>query len=310
MSRRPGDLAVFLLVAFGLSWLFAVPLWLSGGSGLVTVTGLAMMFTPAIAVLTVWRLRHREVPFREWAGRTGLTFGGRPGRAWKYIAVAWAGTVLLTLLATAISVATGLLSVDLAGLSLFRAQIASLGRGASLPLDPHTLAVIQLAQGLIMGPVVNAIPALGEEYGWRGWLLPRLMPLGATKALVASGVIWGLWHAPLTLRGYNYPQLGAWAAVMFVGFCVLFGIFLGRLRLASGSVWPAVAGHGVLNALAGLPLLLGDAAHPPNLAVAGVTGLVGWALLAVVAAFVLRTGRPPARPTPVQGEPTGPAVQG
>ncbi|WP_248959451.1 CPBP family intramembrane glutamic endopeptidase [Sphaerisporangium perillae] len=300
MFRRPGDLAVFLLVAFGLSWLFAVPLWVSGGSGLVTVTGLAIMFTPAIAVLAVWRPHHREVPFRAWAGRTGLTFGGRAGRVWKYIAVAWAGTVLLTVLATAISAATGLLSVDLSGLSLFRAQLASASQGSPLPIDPHTLVVIQVVQGLIMGPVINAIPALGEEYGWRGWLLPRLMPLGTAKALVASGVIWGLWHAPLTLRGYNYPQLGAWAAVMFVGFCVLAGILLGWLRLASDSVWPAVAGHGALNALGGLPILLGDAAHPPNLAVAGITGLVGWALLAVVAAVILKKRRPAARPAPVQ----------
>ncbi|GII83761.1 hypothetical protein Ssi03_17510 [Sphaerisporangium siamense] len=300
MSRRPGDLAVFLLVAYGLSWLAALPLWITGRSGLTTVTGFVMMFTPALAVLAVWRLRHRDVPFREWARATGLTLGPARGRGLRFVLIGWGGTALLVLLALGVSVATGLLSVDLSGLSLLRRELASATGGTSLPLDPRTLAVIQVVQGLVIGPVLNAIPSLGEEYGWRGWLLPRLMPLGAVRALIVSGVIWGLWHAPLTLRGYNYAQLGPWAAPVFVVFCVLFGIFLGVLRLRSGSVWPAVAGHGTLNALGGLPLLLGDAARPPDLLLAGITGVVGWVLLAVVAIVLLR-GRPvPAAPVPPQ----------
>src|SRR5690606_13998217 len=100
------------------------------------------------------------------------------------------------------------------------------------------------------------------------------------------GVIWGLWHAPVTLLGYNYPELGAWAALMFVGFCVLFGAILGWLRLRSGSVWPAAIGHGALNGIAALPMMIGDAANPPNLVIGGITGLVGWALLAVVVAVL------------------------
>jgi hypothetical protein len=68
---------------------------------------------------------------------------------------------------------------------------------------------------------------------------------------------------------------------------VLFGAVLGWLRLRSGSVWPAVIGHGALNATAGLVLFVGDAAHPPNPALAGIVGVVGWPVLAVVAALLL-----------------------
>ncbi|WP_344944076.1 CPBP family intramembrane glutamic endopeptidase, partial [Sphaerisporangium flaviroseum] len=128
-------------------------------------------------------------------------------------------------------------------------------------------------------------------------LLPRLMPLGTWRALLVSGVMWGAWHAPLTLRGYNYPELGAWAAPMFVVFCVAYGCLLGWLRLYSGSAWPAVVGHGALNASVGLVLLVGDAAAPPNLVVAGITGLVGSALLAVVSAVLFKL-RPVRRPAP------------
>jgi len=123
------------------------------------------------------------------------------------------------------------------------------------------------------------------------------MPLGTWRALLVSGVIWGAWHFPLTLRGYNYPELGAWAAPMFIVFCVVFGALLSWLRLYSGSVWPAVVGHGSLNASAGLALLIGDAADPPVLAVVGITGLVGSVLLAVVSVLLFKY-RPVGRSAP------------
>jgi hypothetical protein len=114
---------------------------------------------------------------------------------------------------------------------------------------------------------------------------------GLWPGLVLTGAIWGLWHAPLTLRGYDYPDLGPFAAPMFVGFCVIFGVLIGWLRLWTGSVWPAVVAHAALNGCAGIVLLVGDAAAPPNLALAGISGVVGWVLLAVLCAALVRLVR-------------------
>ncbi|WP_433215958.1 lysostaphin resistance A-like protein [Microtetraspora malaysiensis] len=297
--RRVNDLAVFLVVAFGGAWLVALPLWL-GGSGLATPAlmpvATAMMFTPSLGVLAVWLICRRGTPFREWAGRTGLGLGPARGRTFKVLAATWVGTPLLVLAALAVSALVGAVRLDLGGLSLFRAGLEAAG-GA--PLPPETLAVAQLVSAIVVAPLLNAIPSLGEEWGWRGYLLPRLLGGAALdaaprptrivwRAMLVSGVIWGLWHAPLTLLGYNYPNLGPWAALMFVGACVLLGAIFGWVRLRTGSVWPAVVGHGAFNASAGLILLVGDAAYPPNLALAGATGVVGWAVLAVVVA-VLRS---------------------
>ncbi|MFJ2029208.1 lysostaphin resistance A-like protein [Streptosporangium sp. NPDC087985] len=295
MSRRPTDLWLFLLAAFGLSWLATLPIWLTGApldSPMITLLGIVMMFTPTLGVLAV-RLygRRRGEPgttWREWAGRTGLTLGGRRGRTFALIALAWFGVPLLVVAAIALSAALGLLALDLGGLSLFREGLAAATGGQGPAMDPKVLAIVLLAAAVLIAPLINSIAAFGEEWGWRGWLLPRLMPLGTWRALLVSGVIWGAWHAPLTLRGYNYPGLGAWAAPMFVIFCVVFGCLLGWLRLYSGSIWPAVVGHGALNASAGLILFVGDAAAPPDPAIAGITGLVGSVLLAVVAAVLFK----------------------
>ncbi|MFF4417306.1 CPBP family intramembrane glutamic endopeptidase [Streptosporangium sp. NPDC001559] len=289
MPRRSTDLWLFLIVTFGLSWLFALPLWLTGsplGSPLLVVTAAVMMFTPTLGVLAV-RLhgRRRGEPgttWREWARSTGLTLGERPGRTAALFALAWLGVPLLVAVAIALSAALGLFGLDLDGFSLFKQGLEQAAPGRPLPSSPGALVAVQVALAVFLAPLINVIPALGEEWGWRGWLLPRLMPLGTWRAILVSGVIWGAWHAPLTLRGYNYPELGVWAAPFFVVFCVAFGALLGWLRLRSGSVWPAAVGHGSLNASGSLILLFADAAHPPSLVVAGITGLVGSALLAVL----------------------------
>ncbi|MBB2911916.1 membrane protease YdiL (CAAX protease family) [Streptosporangium becharense] len=302
MSRRPAELWLFLLVAFGLSWLFALPVWLADhplGSPTLTLAALAMMFTPALGVLAVWLSgRRRGEPgttWREWARSTGLTLGERRGRTVALVAVAWLGTPVLVIAAIALSAALGVLSVDLQGLSLFRRSLEAASGGQAISLDPWALVAAQVASAFLIAPLINTIAAFGEEWGWRGWLLPWLAPLGTWKALLVSGLIWGLWHFPLTLRGYNYPELGAWAAPTFMIFCVAFGALLGWSRLRSGSVWPAAIGHGSLNGSAALVLLVGDAAEPPSLVVAGITGLVGCVLVTAVTVVLFRikpVGRP------------------
>lgn len=319
--RRHADVRLFLLVAFGASWLIALPLWTGPFSpAAFQLIAIPMMFTPSLGVLAVWLTRRRGTPFKEWARATGLTLGPDRSTTAPLLVAALLGVPLLVAVALLVSAAVGVVRLDVAGLSLYRAQA-----GAALdkvPLDPQVLYVVQVAQAVLIAPFINAIPAFGEEWGWRGWLLPRLLgdpavapvpavvsgpaasqapgtgerrPARVWPAMVLSGVIWGLWHAPLTLKGYNYPALGAWATVLFVGFCVVFGALLGWMRLRSRSVWPAVIAHGSVNAVTGLALLLGDADAPPNPALAGITGIVGWVLLAVVVLVAYRL-RPVAVP--------------
>ncbi|GAA3711949.1 CPBP family intramembrane metalloprotease [Nonomuraea antimicrobica] len=298
--KRP--LLVFVVLAFGLSWGVALPLWLGDGlaSPLTQALATLMMFTPAVGVLGAWAVS--RTPFRQWAGETGLTLGPRRGRTGALVLAAWLGVPALVFLAMGISVATGLVSLDLDRLSLLRAALGA--RGLEVPADLGSVALMQIVVAVVAGPVLNAVPVLGEEWGWRGWLVPRLVAShGMTAGLLVSGAIWGVWHAPLTLLGYNYPRLGSWAALCFIGFCMLAGVVMGWLRLRTGSVWPAVVAHASLNAVAAPVLLLGDAAAPPNELLAGITGLVGWALLALLGVALLRLLPIRPRRQPRQAEP-------
>ena len=100
--------------------------------------------------------------------------------------------------------------------------------------------------------VLFSIGGLGEELGWRGYMMPKLIKLcGLPKAVVVGGIIWGAWHWPLTYVGHNfgtdykgYPFAG-FAAMAILA--VFMGILLTYVTIKTGSVWPAAFLHTVNN---------------------------------------------------------------
>jgi membrane protease YdiL (CAAX protease family) len=69
---------------------------------------------------------------------------------------------------------------------------------------------------LLVGTPVSSVLALGEEYGWRGYLLPKLLPLGEVKASIILALIWAPWHLPLLLAGLNYLGKDPLAVLVFM----------------------------------------------------------------------------------------------
>ena len=71
-----------------------------------------------------------------------------------------------------------------------------------IPLSPGMIVMLQTVAALTIAPFFNSLFTLGEELGWRGFLLPRLIRcgMGQWTALVVSGTIWGIWHAPWSYR--------------------------------------------------------------------------------------------------------------
>ena len=290
---RWGAIAAFILLAYGLAWLVVSPLWLSptaAASPFASLLITAMMFTPGIAALAVlFLLRAPRTRRLEFLGMWPL----RPVKRTVWFTVAaLIVPALITAVSLGIAAAFGWVRLDLVNFSGFEEQLAATTPEEALAILPSTgvLVAVQLAM-IPLGAVLNALPALGEELGWRGWLLPALRPLGTWPALILSGAIWGLWHAPVTLLGHNYGLTDWRGVALMLGACVAWGILFGWSRLRTASIWPAVVGHGALNASGGMILLFAAAGDAPNMALGSVMGVAGWIALAIVVLVLVLTGQ-------------------
>ena len=168
--------------------------------------------------------------------------------------------------------------------SLRQTLIAKGIDAAAMPSPQLMLPAIFLAS-LILGPVVNGLFGFGEEFGWRGYLLPKLMPLGKWKAYALVGIVWGLWHAPLIMAGFNYPGYPVLGVLGMIGMTTTLGIYINELALRHRSSVLAGWMHGAFNGqFYGIWRIVFPAAHP---LLGGATGLVGmlvWAALGLVVA--------------------------
>jgi membrane protease YdiL (CAAX protease family) len=163
--------------------------------------------------------------------------------------------------------------------------------GVASPLSPWMLVGIQLLQGALIAPLVNGLFTFGEEFGWRAYLQPKLMAMGPRKAMLWMGLIWGVWHWPLTAQGHNYglgytgfPWLGMLSMVWMT-----FGLslFLGWMTFRAKSVWPAVIGHAAVNGIAALGLLFvrGEPSTLLGPSPAGWIGGLGFVVVALLIFF-------------------------
>ena len=145
-------------------------------------------------------------------------------------------------------------------LLIWRLFAGELSFREAFPLDdPKALTGMLLLQ--LAFTLVVFFPAFGEEWGWRGYMMPkllRLMPKWA--AVLLGGVIWGLWHAPLTVAGHNfgvdyagYPWVGIGEMCLM---CVLINAFLTLLTERTKSIYPASFCHMVSNNIGSEVLIL------------------------------------------------------
>nr|WP_276584370.1 CPBP family intramembrane glutamic endopeptidase [Brevibacterium permense] len=293
------EIGIFALIAFGLAWIACLPLWFSekgiGDPALLLACGSAMMFTPLIASTIASIIQRRRARARgEVLASAPRYFGFWPlrsfGRVIGMTIAAFFGIMVLVVLGYLVSAAFGWLALDLDGLSGFKAQLESIPGTDSLP-TAAAIAIYLLL--MFVSSVANVGVTIGEEFGWRGWLLTSLRPLGTWPALLIIGVVWGLWHSPLILLGYNFGRPDIAGVGFMVGGCIMVGILFGWLRLRTGSVWPAVFAHAALNGCGAMLLsLFVDAGAPtPDPALAAFLGVPGWTVSAIVIAVLIVTGQ-------------------
>lgn len=256
----------FALSTLLVSWGFEALIIAKGGAGVLGLPWLvALMCIPgAMSVLA-------RLVFRAGFADAGFRLG-----AFRYYAYALALPLMLALL-------TGLVA-SLLDIRHYSVALPDAWTGAA------AMASIVLGLGVL--------GAVGEEIGWRGFLLPKLVAGGARHPYLATGLVWAAWHLPLIAFGgfYRTDDPLRMALVYGVGI-VAINFLVCELRMRSGSVWVASAIHAAHNFFFqfAVPVLLltspGANAAAWDL-LAGDTGLSVAALYALAYLVFARANRP------------------
>jgi len=287
IERKP--LTWFLVITFAISWpLFLIPLAFHDADAVtrqLLTTGLwaLAMWGPGIAAIVTTAL----VTKQPWRTLKLNRLGPK-----RYYLWAWFLPPVLSVLTGLFTILLGIGKLD-TDFTAIREAMRQAPSGSAI--DPAIVVALQIVFALSLAPFINVLFALGEELGWRGFLLPRLMPLGQWKAILFSGVIWGIWHAPAIVQGLNYPGYPVAGVFMMIVFCLLLGTILAWLYLNTQSPWAAALGHGAINASAGLPVLF--LAEGFDMALGGtLASVAGWIGLTLFVGWLIFSRRLPVKP--------------
>ncbi len=307
---------IFVAIAYGISVLFAVVIYLNGGVFLKYPFALlplaltlmsVLMFAPMVANLAT-RLITRE-------GWSNTLLWPKFRHGWPLYLAALFLPALATIVGGA---AYYLLFPERFDPSMAYAR-ATWGTTPVIKGGDAGMQLLLMTPLVIVTSLLNLPRIFGEEFGWRAYLLPKLMPLGGRKAVLLIGLIHGAWHWPFFPMGYNYgfTQLGlpiVAAALLYLVVVTCFSTLFAWVTLRSRSVWPAALAHGTVNNTADLMVSYMRVAPNTLLGPAplGIIGMLGFILLALPiflsrSALAPMAAPPPAAAKAVQASAPGAA---
>ena len=228
MPNKPRRQAL-VFVAITLTLSFAFEAWMiRAAGGLRALRGfgvLILMWIPAFVSIGM-RLLGRE-GFRDVGWRAG---------PWRY----WA----LAFIVPAVFAGFTYLATWLCGGVFFSPK------PSELPIaSPHLRWLVVAAITGVLGTLLGCTSAFGEELGWRGYLLTRWVEGRLPQPVIATGLIWAVWHLPIILWGdYSTSALPWLSALQFTITITFATACFVWLRLAGGSVWTAMLAHASHNA--------------------------------------------------------------
>ena len=268
---------VFLVVTFGLTWGLLIPAGFllgafeNGEASSPVMMGLIAlsMFFPLVGTLAAnFSCKPEE----------RIDLGWRPlikQNVRNYL-IAWLTPAAIAFLGCIVFFALSPHLFDPTMRSFVETSAAAAGLAPDQPANQMLPTPVMLGATLVfslaIAPFINMIPAFGEELGWRGMLYPTLTELMSERSsALATGIIWGLWHAPAVAMGHNYgmgyegfPIAGILTMTLL---CTAMSCWLSLLRARSGSVWPCALAHGAFNAVANVGVVFcsaGQTLFGPN----------------------------------------------
>lgn len=221
-EEKPGKnitqhVSLFVIITFVLA--------ITGGIIAATVTDAGLLLFiggPLIAVIGL-----RTLGGDGWSD-AGLSLNLKQSWTWYIFAL------LAYPITMSIAVIAGLLS---------GATTLNTSAGEILPL---------IAAGMAVQLLPRMIFAICEEWGWRGYLEPKLAAMGIPdiRRHLTVGIIWGLWHIPLIVfTDYTNVPFTIFIPMFIIGITID-AIVYGQMLLESKTVWTAVVLHGIANTYA------------------------------------------------------------
>ena len=276
---------VYLCIAFLGAWGLWLAAWIvayrvfhiSASNPLFQIGLLPGGFMPAAAAIIV-----RSRVTREGFSDAGLRLNFRT--SWKqYLFAAYLLPLAVVGIIVALAVLLGISQPDFSLHRSFAALLPHLNL-SSLRITP-TLWAILILQMTIEGVPLATLITWGEEFGWRGYLQPRLFTERPILAAVVTGLIWGFWHYPLIILGYEHYESTAVGLLIFPICTIMLSIIFGWLRSETGSIWASSVAHGATNAL-GLSLTLLLFLGGPHFAFVSYLGILSWLPLGAVCVWI------------------------
>ena len=224
-------IAIFLVLAFALSSIFYVLIISTGKVAAQYVTGL--MWCPALATFLTCLLLRRSMAGLGWK--------------WGETRYQFLSYVIPIVFLFVIYVAVWLSGLGGFPNGDFVQRIAGAFGWETLPTGLIITLYVLMTGTIAMAQ--STATALGEEIGWRGFLVPELAKVTTfTKTAMISGIIWALWHYPITPVLYADVRTPIWYQLAcFTVLAVGLSFALAWLRLKSGSLWTAAFFHASYN---------------------------------------------------------------
>lgn len=231
-------LVIFLLISFAIPWTMAITFALNGGKYESPTMQFIMMFSmlcPSIAMLLTRGITKEDFLL---TGENSMMLGiSLKNKKWIWYVAAFALPFVYNDLSTLL-------------LFLFQPECFDVTMLEKNGVDGGILWLVPVA--MITSAATLSFGALGEEAGWRGYMMPKLEELfGTGWSVLIGGVIWGVWHFPINMMGHNFGT-GYWGEpwsgfISFTIFTIFVGAILTLLTKKTGSIWPATFLHAVNN---------------------------------------------------------------
>ena len=239
----------YLVLTYGLTLIIvAFILFTHGLHGPSALGVYGIMLAPAFSAFIV-----RKFITKEGFKGSGLCIGLK-----RYYIVAYILPVLIVVSTYVISIIIGYGKVYMSESELmeYLKELTKQAGITAIPKPPMNLSYREWFLFLSIASLTAFIPiawffGFGEEYGWRGYLLPKLLPLGRWRALILTGFLWWLWHTPLMLIAptTTHARSIELLALTFTSFLatILVNIVFAWIFYASRSIFAAALAHASYN---------------------------------------------------------------